>query len=168
MRMVSSSRWWLLAVLAVFAPAGSSLATPTAAAAPGCSIGHPSDPLSTHRVHVIPGGGCVWLQHPDTGFYSIGPAFQFRMKGHQDSSALPRDPIGDAQAVCRFSRFFLSWPTFVVTAKRVDWEDGTGCHDLAGGAAVIWWGHFVLRPRQGLRPAHWEAVVDATSPPLRR
>jgi hypothetical protein len=139
-----------------------------AAAGQSCSIGHANNPWDPHRVHAIPGGGCVWLYRPDTGFYSIGPAFGFRLKGHQDSGALLRAPIGDAEAVCGFNGFFVAWPTFVVTATRVAWGDGTGCHALPAGQAIIWAGHFVLRPRAGARPGHWEPVADATSPPLRR
>jgi hypothetical protein len=162
--MAPGWRWWTVALLAVFALTHSSRAM----SARGCSIGHSNDAWNPHRVHTIPGGGCVWLHHPDTGFYSIGPGFSFRVKGHEDSGVLLRGPIGDAEAVCGFSGLFVAWPTFIVTATRVAWGDGTGCHTLPAGQAIIWAGHFVLHPRAGLRAAHWEPALDATSPPLRR
>jgi hypothetical protein len=90
------------------------------------------------------------------------------LHGVDDGAALTRDPIGEAEAVCGFSGFFVTWPHFVVTANRVAWGDGTGCHRLDGDRAVTWSGHFVFRAHDGRRPARWEPVVDASSPPLRR
>jgi hypothetical protein len=118
-------------------------------------------------VYPIP-HGCVWLYRPDGGYASIGPQLRLRLNGHDDTPALPRDPIGDAEAVCGFSRFFVSWPYFFVSAHRVAWGDGTGCHDLDGTSEVIWAGHFERRRRAGFRATHWEPVVDVSSPPLRR
>jgi len=54
----------------------------------------------------------------------------------RSGEAFPRDPIGEADAVRGFSAFVVSWPYFIVTASRVTRGDGTGCHELAGTAAV--------------------------------
>jgi hypothetical protein len=88
--------------------------------------------------------------------------------GHDDTPSLPRNPIGEAAAVCGFARFFISWPDFLVTARRVAWGDGAGCRSLVGSSEVIWIGHFEWRPKKAFRAAHWEPVLDASSPPLRR
>ena len=142
-------------------PAGSASATSR------CYIGHSHGGWDVHRVYPIP-HGCIWLVHPNTGYFSIGPEFRIRFHGLDDAPALPRDPMGDAAAVCGFSRFFVSWPYFLVTAHRVAWGDGTGCHDLEDSAQVIWAGHFEWRPRAPSRDAHWEPILDISSPPLRR
>ena len=154
-------------VLAVLALAGVSGAAPADAHRPDCYLGRTFGVWDVHRVYGTP-HGCVWLYRPDSGHHSIGPQLRTRLHGQDDSEALPRDPIGDAAAVCGFSGFFVSWPYFVVTARRVAWGDGTGCHRLGSTAAVIWSGHFVLRPREGRRPARWLPVLDASSPPLSR
>ncbi len=76
--------------------------------------------------------------------------------------------MGEAVWVFGFSTFKVSWPRFVVTARRVAWGDGIGCHDLLTGRAVMWEGRFVWRPREGRRPARWEPVLIRSSPPLLR
>jgi hypothetical protein len=154
-------------VLALLAAAGASGAVPADAHRTGCYLGHTFAVWDVHRVYGTP-HGCVWLYRPDGGHHSIGPQFRTRLHGQNDSTALPRDPIGAAAAVCGFSGFLVSWPYFVVTARRVAWGDGQGCHDLGGTAAVTWSGHFVMHPREGRRPARWVPVVDSSSPPLRR
>ena len=153
-------------VVAALVAAALSVSSASAREQRGCSTGHSAEP-DAHRVYAIP-GGCVRLYRRDGGYYSIGPQLRTRVNGHDDGEALPRDPIGEAEAACGFSRFLVWFPYFVVTATRVAWGDGTGCHDLAGTAEVIWSGHFVMRGREGRRPARWQPVVDFSSPPLRR
>lgn len=135
--------------------------------APGCFAGSTFPLGSAYRVYRIP-HGCTWLYRPRLGRFSIGPQINTRIHGTNDAAALARDPIGDAAAVCGLSSFVVTWPRFVVTARRVAWGDGTGCHDLPKGRAVTWAGRFVWRPREGRRPARWEAVLTRSSPPLRR
>jgi hypothetical protein len=103
---------------------------------PGCYFGRSHPVWDVHRVYPIP-HGCVWLVAPETGFFSIGPEFRLRVHGRDDAPALPRAPIGEAAAVCGFSGYFVSWPYFVVTANRVAWGDGTGCHDLGGTSEIF-------------------------------
>ena len=154
-------------ILALLALAALSASASADAHRPGCYFGRTFPVWDIHRVYPAP-HGCVWLYRPTGGYVSIGPQFRFRVHGNEDTPALPRDPIGEAYAACGSSGFFVSWPYFVVTARRVAWGDGTGCHTLAETSALIWSGHFVYRPREGGRPAHWEPVLEASSPPLRR
>jgi hypothetical protein len=119
------------------------------------------------HVYLIP-HGCTWLVKPRIGHVSIGPQFRTRIHGTDDGAALVRDPMGEAAGVCGFSTLFVTWPRFVVTAQRVAWGDGTGCHDLPDGRAVTWEGRYVWRAREGRRPARWEPVLTRSSPPLSR
>jgi len=138
------------------------------AASPGCFAGNTYPPGDAHRVYAIP-HGCTWIYRPDGHFFSIGPQVNTRINGTTDGAALPRDPIGDAAAVCGFSTFVLSWPRFVVSARRVFWGHGaTVCETLPANRSVRWEGRFVWRPRNGLRAARWEPVLLRSSPPLRR
>jgi hypothetical protein len=134
----------------------------------GCFAGHTYPFGDPHRVYAVP-LGCVWLLRPDGSYYSIGPEIHARTNGTTDGVALPRDPIGEAVAVCGFSTFTVAWPRFVVTARRVFWGDGAAaCVTLPVGDAVRWDGRFVWRPRSGPRAARWEAVLVRSSPPLQR
>jgi hypothetical protein len=154
-------------VLVVAGIASATSITPGVAHAPGCWSGNSSPVGSVSHVYLIP-HGCTWLGKPRIGHVSIGPQFRTRIHGTDDGAALVRDPIGEALGVCGFSTFFVLWPRFVVTARRVAWGDGTGCHDLSEGRAVSWEGRFVWRSRDGPRPARWEPVLTRSSPPLRR
>ena len=156
-----------LAVFAAAALAGTALTASADPQRPGCFAGSSFPRGSVRRVYPIP-RGCTWLYRPDGGYFSIGPQIHTRIGGEDDGAALPRDPIGEAEAVCGMSTFVVSWPTFVVTARRVAWGDGTGCHALPAGRAVTWIGRFVWRPREGRRPARWDPVLVRSSTPLRR
>jgi len=134
-------------ILAVLALAALSVSASADAHRPGCYLGRTFPVWDIHRVYAAP-HGCVWLYRPTGGHVSIGPQFRFRVHGNEDGEALPRDPIGEAYGACGFSGFFVSWPYFVVTARRVAWGDGTGCHTLGATSALIWAGHFVYRPRE--------------------
>jgi hypothetical protein len=137
------------------------------AAGRGCSSGNTYARGDAHRVYAIP-HGCTWLYRPDGHFFSIGPEVHTRINGATDGEALPRDPIGDAAAVCGFTTFVVSWPRFVVSARRVFWGQGaTACETLSANRSVRWEGRFVWRPRNALRPARWEPVLLLSSPPLR-
>jgi hypothetical protein len=153
--------------LAVVALAAAASGTPSVAHAPGCWSGRSSPVGSVSHVYLIP-HGCTWLGKPRIGHVSIGPQFRTRIHGTDDGAALVRDPMGEAYGVCGFGTFLVTWPRFVVTARRIAWGDGTGCHDLPEGRAVTWEGRFVWRPREGRRPARWEPVLTRSSPPLRR
>jgi hypothetical protein len=153
--------------LALLAGIALSASGPADAHQAGCYFGRTHAAWDVHRVYGSP-HGCVWIHRPAGAAASIGPQIRTRLHGTEDSEPLARDPIGDATAVCGFNGFFVSWPYFVVTAKRVAWGAGRGCQTLGGTAAVVWSGHFVFRQREGRRPARWVPVVDATSPPLRR
>jgi hypothetical protein len=148
-------------VLTVAALAAAGLSAPGAAHAPGCWSGTSFAEASIFRVYLIP-HGCTWLLKPRLGSQDIGPQVRTRFHGTDDGVALERDPMGEAIGVCGYSTFKVSWPGFVVTARRVAWGDGTGCHDLPTGQAVTWEGRFVWRPRDGRRPARWEPVLVAS------
>src|SRR6476646_6994182 len=90
---------------------------------PGCYVGHSFPAGDVHRVYAIP-RGCTWILHPDGHYWSIGPEIHTRINGGSDGAALPRDPLGDAAAVCGFTSFVISWPRFVVTSRRVFWGHG--------------------------------------------
>lgn len=113
---------------------------------PGCSVGHTYPAGDAHRVYAIP-HGCTWILRPDGHYWSIGPEIHTRINGVSDGAALPRDPLGDAAAVCGFSGFVVSWPRFVVTSRRVFWGNGAiGCETLptakrSNGKAATSGGH---------------------------
>ena len=144
------------------------LAIPGASSAnSGCFSGASYALGDTHHVYTIP-QGCTWIYRPDGNFFSIGPEIHTRLNGISDGAALPRDPLGDAAAACGFSTFVVTWPRFVVTARRVFWGNGaTRCVTLPDNRSVRWEGRFVWRPRNGLRPSRWEPVLLRSSPPLR-
>jgi hypothetical protein len=137
------------------------------AAGPGCFVGNTYPRGDAHRVYAVP-HGCTWIYRPDGHSFSIGPEIHTRINGTTDGEALPRNPIGDAAAVCGFSSFVVSWPRFVVSARRVFWGQGAAvCETLPANRSVRWEGRFVWRPRQGLRPARWQPMLLRSSPPLR-
>jgi hypothetical protein len=161
-------RWTALAIgLVALSAIAAALQTAAPARGAGCYSGKTFPIGDPHHVYAIP-GGCTWLLKPDTGYFSIGPQFRTRIDGTDDGAALARSPLGEAAAACGMSTFVVRWPTFVVTARRVAWGDGTGCHVLPGREAVTWWGRFVWHPREDRRPARWEAVLERSSPPLAR
>ena len=123
-------RWTALAIgaVALSAITAAALAAAAPARGAGCYSGRTFAAGDPHHVYAIP-GGCTWLLKPDLGFFSIGPEFRTRIRGTDDGAALARDPLGEAAAACGFSTFVVRWPAFVVTARRVAWGDGTGCHD---------------------------------------
>ena len=107
-------------------------------ASPGCFSGTTYAHGDAHHVYPIP-FGCTWIYRPDGHFFSIGPEIHTRLHGISDGAALPRDPLGDAAAACGFSTFVVTWPRFVVTARRVFWGGGaTHCETLPAGKSVRW------------------------------